>query len=195
MVSKTVEHGLRAYEIGEKVHALRMRKKIGLVELGKHTGLSAALLSKIERSHLFPPLGTLLRIAMVFGVGLDYFFTDERKRHVAAVVRKSERQRFPDTTERRHVSYWFESLDFAANDRKSSSYLAEFTEGLPGKVPRHEHPGHETIYVLHGRLGLEIGSDDYELAAGDSIYFDSAVPHSYRRVGSAICKGVILTVP
>ncbi len=191
----TVEHGLRAYEIGAKVHALRMRKKIGLVELGKHTGLSAALLSKIEHSHIFPPLGTLLRIGMVFGVGLDYFFTDERKRHVVAVVRRSERQKFPDTTERKHVSYWFESLDFAANERKSSSYLAEFSEGQPGKIPRHEHDGHETLYVVTGKLGMEIGSDQYELATGDSIYFDASVPHSYRRIGSVTCRAVILTVP
>jgi transcriptional regulator with XRE-family HTH domain len=54
----------------------------GLVELGKHTGLSAASLSKLERGKLFPTLPTRLRIAMVFGVGLDYFFTDERKRRV-----------------------------------------------------------------------------------------------------------------
>ena len=59
---------------------------MGLVELGKHTGLSAALLSKLERDKLYPTLPTLLRIAMVFSVGLDYFFTDERKRHVVSVV-------------------------------------------------------------------------------------------------------------
>ena len=58
------------------------------MELGKHTGLSAALLSKLERDKLYPTLPTLLRIAMVFSVGLDYFFTDERKRHVVSVVRK-----------------------------------------------------------------------------------------------------------
>jgi transcriptional regulator with XRE-family HTH domain len=47
---------------------------MGLVELGKHTGLSAAMLSKLERGKLFPTLPTLLRIALVFGVGLEYFF-------------------------------------------------------------------------------------------------------------------------
>src|SRR5688572_7738615 len=71
MLSRTLEEGLRNYEIGDKVRALRLRKKMALVELGRHTGLSAALLSKIERSNIYPPLPTLLRIAMVFGVGLD----------------------------------------------------------------------------------------------------------------------------
>src|SRR5688572_31195952 len=54
MLSTTLEEGLRNYEIGEKVRALRLRKKMALVELGRHTGLSAALLSKIERSNIYP---------------------------------------------------------------------------------------------------------------------------------------------
>jgi transcriptional regulator with XRE-family HTH domain len=53
---------------------------MGLVELGKHTGFSAAMLSKLERGKPFPALPALLRIALVFGVGLEYFFTDERLR-------------------------------------------------------------------------------------------------------------------
>ena len=75
-----ISENLQRYSIGEKLRTLRLRKNMGLVELSKHTGLSAALLSKLERGKLFPTLPTLLRIAMVYSVGLDYFFTDERKR-------------------------------------------------------------------------------------------------------------------
>src|SRR3954463_1415558 len=96
-VNNTISEGLGRYSIGEKLRTLRLKKSMGLVELGKHTGLSAAMLSKLEREKLFPTLPTLLRIAMVFGVGLDYFFTDERKRHVVAIARKKERIRFPET--------------------------------------------------------------------------------------------------
>lgn len=55
MLTPTLADGLKDYAIGEKVRALRLRKKMGLVELGQHTKLSAALLSKIERGKLFPP--------------------------------------------------------------------------------------------------------------------------------------------
>src|SRR4029079_845626 len=96
-LNKTILEGLQPYALGEKLRTLRLKKSMGLVELGKHTGLSAAMLSKLEREKLFPTLPTLLRIAMVFGVGLDYFFTDERKRHVVAIARKKERIRFPET--------------------------------------------------------------------------------------------------
>ena len=71
MLSKTLQDGLSDYQIGAKIRTLRLKKKMGLVELGLHTGLSPALLSKIERGRLFPTLPTLLRIALVFGVGLE----------------------------------------------------------------------------------------------------------------------------
>jgi mannose-6-phosphate isomerase-like protein (cupin superfamily) len=49
--------------------------------------------------------------------------------------------------------------------------------------------------VLKGALSIKIGSDEYVLEAEDAIYFDSAVPHSYRRRGAKPCTGVIVTVP
>ncbi|HSP35804.1 MAG TPA: cupin domain-containing protein [Thermoanaerobaculia bacterium] len=192
MASATVEEGLRRYGIGAKVRALRLRKKMPLVELGKHTGFSAALLSKIESSKIFPPLGTLLRIAMVFGVGLDHFFRDPGEKPALAVVRRKDRVRLPNDP--KHPSYDFESLDFPANERRSSSYFAEFHEVRPEKAPVHAHPGAETIYVISGKLSITIGAEEHELAAGDSIYFDSSVPHSYRRIGGAECRAVVNTV-
>src|SRR5271168_3319996 len=118
MLSETLSKGLRSYAIGEKLRGLRLRKKMGLVELGQHTGLSAAMLSKVERGKLFPTLPTLLRIALVFSVGLEYFFLDEKKRHVVAIVRRAQRKRFPERPDGRDVSFYFESLDFAAVERK-----------------------------------------------------------------------------
>jgi transcriptional regulator with XRE-family HTH domain len=194
MTTKTIEDGLRPYGLGEKLRALRLKKSLGLVELGKHTGLSPAMLSKLERGKLFPTLPTLLRIAMVFGVGLDYFFTDERKRHVVAIIRKKERMRFPDDAETGTISYNFECLDFKANERKLNAYYAEFESATPQRLRPHQHPGAELLYMISGNLELTIGSSKYELEAGDAAYFDSAVRHSYHRVGKEACCGVIVTV-
>jgi len=191
----TISQGLGRYSIGEKLRTLRLRKSMGLVELSKHTGLSAALLSKLERGKLFPTLPTLLRIAMVYGVGLDYFFTDERKRRVVSVVRKDERVRFPERPGTQEVPYFFECLDYRATERKLSAYVAEFQELSGEKVKAHQHPGVELLYLIKGSLTLKIGSEEFELEAEDAIYFDSAVLHSYRRRGSKPCTGVIVTVP
>ena len=195
MLSETLNKGLGGYAIGEKVHALRLRKKMGLVELGRHTGLSAAMLSKVERGKLFPTLPTLFRIALVFNVGLEYFFSDERKRHVLAIVRKAERQRFPERPDERDISFYFESLDFRAVERRLNAYYAEFQPLLPSKARPHHHPGVEFLSVLQGTLALRIGAEEYTLDAGDSIYFDSTLPHSYRRVSSKPCGAIVVTVP
>ena len=193
MVSQTIEENLRPYQIGAKLRALRLKKSMGLVELGKHTGLSPALLSKLERDKLYPTLPTLLRIAMVFSVGLDYFFADERKRHIVSVVRRSERIRLPERPGVADVAYRFESLDYKCNERRTSSYLAEFEPVVPEKLKPHQHPGSEFLHVVKGRLGLKIGLEDYELDAGDSIYFDATVPHTYRRLGKSLCQAMIVT--
>src|SRR5579862_1465124 len=194
-MNATIADGLGRYSIGEKLRTLRLRKSMGLVELGKHTGLSAALLSKLERGKLFPTLPTLLRIAMVFGVGLEYFFTDERKRRVVGVVRREERVRFPERPGAQDVQYYFECLDYRATERKLSAFLADFQEVPVEKLKPHQHAGIEFLYVLKGSLALKIGSDEYVLEAEDAIYFDSAVPHSYRRRGAKACTAVIVTVP
>ena len=194
-IPDTISEGLERYSIGEKLRAMRLRKSMGLVELGKHTGLSAALLSKLERGKLFPTLPTLLRIAMVFGVGLDYFFTDERKRRVVGVVRGKERVRFPERPGTADVQYYFECLDYRATERKLSAFLADFQEIPLEKIKPHQHAGIEFLYVLKGTLAMKIGSEEFLLEAEDSIYFDSAVLHSYRRQGSKLCTGVIVTIP
>jgi transcriptional regulator with XRE-family HTH domain len=194
-ITDTVLDGLNRYTIGEKLRTLRLRKSMGLVELGKHTGLSAALLSKLERGKLFPTLPTLLRIGMVYGVGLEYFFTDERKRRVVSVVRHKERVRFPERPGTADVPYYFECLDYRATERKLSAFLADFQEIPAQRVKQHQHAGVEFLYLLKGTLSLKIGGEEFVLEADDSIYFDSAVQHSYGRVGAKACVGVIVTVP
>ena len=195
MIPATITDGLKPYSIGEKIRTLRLKKSMGLVELGTHTGLSAALLSKLERGKLFPTLPTLLRIALVFSVGLDHFFTDERKRRVVAIVRKQDRVRFPERPGTPAVSYFFECLDYPATERRMNAFLADFQDLPPEKTRPHQHPGIEFLYLLSGDLTMKVASDQYELEAGDSIYFDSGLQHSYRRTGKRPCHAVIVTVP
>jgi transcriptional regulator with XRE-family HTH domain len=194
LINKTIVDGLKPYAVGEKLRTLRLKKSMGLVELGRHTGLSPAMLSKLERGKLFPTLPTLLRIAMVFGVGLDFFFADERKRHVVSIVRKQERLKFPENPGSSVIAYNFESLDFKASERKLNAFYAEFEPVPADKVRPHQHPGVELLYLISGRLELHISSDMHLLEEGDAIYFDSAVRHSYRRLGKNRCSAVIVTV-
>ena len=193
MLTRTLRSGLEAYAIGAKLRGLRLEKKMRLVELGRHTGLSAALLSKIERDRLFPTLPTLLRIALVFGVGLDFFFMGAREQPVVGVVRRRERMRFPEKPGARQPAFQFQSLDFTAVERRFNAYLADFAAVRPEQVHLHDHPGGEFIFVVRGTLGVQVHGEEHVLDAEDSIYFDSAIPHGYRRVGALVCSALVVT--
>jgi len=191
MLSETLTTGLEGYAIGPKIRRLRLRRKLGLVQLGEHTGLSPALLSKLERGHIFPTLPTLLRIAMVFGVGLEQFFKGDSERPVHAVVRKADRIRLPDRPGQKVPAYYFESLDYPVSERKLNGYYVEIEAEDDPSEP-HEHAGAEIIFVLRGELVLNLEGDDFTLQEGDSMYFDSNHPHSYRRNGPSPCAAVVV---
>jgi transcriptional regulator with XRE-family HTH domain len=193
MLPAELQEGLKAYGIGPKIRAIRLKRKMGLIQLGQHTGLSPATLSKIERGQLFPTLPTLLRIATVFSVGLDYFIVANRDKPVIGIVRHKDRLRFPEAPGAGDAQYEFESLDFPAVQRLLNSYYAEFFAVPAARLRRHQHPGAEFIYVLSGTLIIHIGEGEETLDARDSIYFDSTVPHAYRRSGSKACCALVVT--
>ena len=75
--TETTERFIAEKHIGERIKRLRLKKSMGLVELGKHTGLSASFLSQLETGRVVPTLRNLARIAMVFSKDLSYFFESE----------------------------------------------------------------------------------------------------------------------
>ena len=192
MLSETLATELERYRIGPRIKTLRLGKKMGLVQLGAHTGLSPAMLSKIERGQLFPTLPTLLRIAMVFGVDLEHFFT--REGPLIAVTRRSQRLRLPSLPDAGAPPYFFESLNYPAADRPMEAYLAEFPRQGDASVP-HRHGSAEFIYVISGRLAVNVDTEEVVLDQGDAMHFDSSVPHSYRREGQGACSAIVVTVP
>lgn len=191
MLSDTLAEGLGRYRIGDKIRALRQQKKLKLKELGAHTGLSTATLSKIERGQLHPTLPTLLRIALVFGVGLEHFFVESAPKPLLAVVRKKDRVRLPDRPGQKRPAYFFESLDFPVTERRMEAYYAEFPERAEASAP-HRHDGVELVYVLDGALCVTIGGASTTLGEGDALYFDSSVPHTYARAGATACKAIVV---
>src|SRR4051812_33592416 len=192
MLSETLMAGLNQYGIGAKIRALRLKKGLGQVQLGEHTGLSPALLSKIERGQLFPTLPTLLRIAMVFGVGLEHFFTQEGKRPSVAITRKKDRLRLPDRPGEA-PAYHFESLNFPVTDRIMDAYYANFPVSSRRSEP-HQHGSVEFIYILKGRLTVDVDGDEATLDEGDAMQFDSSAPHTYQSQGPGGASAIVVVL-
>ena len=180
--------------IGERIKFLRQRKHMGLVELGRYTGLSASFLSQLETGRVVPTLRNLARIAMVFSRDLSYFFEPERP-ELFRVHRATERQRLPQTGAA-DPDYFFESLGQVPTEQAIAPYVAEFLPGDGRRLPTsHQHAGAEFLYMLSGHLRLVHEGRTELLERGDAVYFDPAVKHSYERIGDEVCTALILTIP
>ena len=176
--------------IGERIKHLRLKKSMGLVELGRHTGLSASFLSQLETGRVVPTLRNLARIAMVFSKDLSYFF-DPEPQTLFRIHRSKDRVRLPQSGVP-DPSYFFESLGYLVPDRQLDPYFAEF---LPAKTPRsHQHFGSEFLYLLSGRLTIRHAAATYELAQGDAVYFDASTSHSYECNGPESATALIVTL-
>ena len=189
----TAEAFIAERRIGERIKRLRLKKSMGLVELGRHTGLSASFLSQLETGRVVPTLRNLARIAMVFSKDLSHFFEPE-PHTLFRVHKKHERVRLPQTGVD-DPTYYFESLGYMVPDRHLDPYYAEF---IPLKatidVRPHVHPGYEFLFMLEGELDIRHGDKTHTVEAGDGVYFDASTPHSYRCVGKNSAVVLIVTM-
>jgi len=191
VATEAAESFISEKKLGERIKQLRVKKGMGLVEVGRHTGLSASFLSQLETGRVVPTLRNLARIALVFSKDLSYFFEPEPKT-LFRVQRAKDRIRLPQSGTDDPV-YYFESLGYLVPDRQLDPYFAEF---LPNVKPRraHQHPGCEFLYVLDGKLDISHGEGRHTLEAGDAVYFDANTPHSYSNAGETPAKALIVTL-
>lgn len=178
--------------IGERIKYLRLKKSMGLVELGRHTGLSASFLSQLETGRVVPTLRNLARIAMVFSKDLSYFF-DPEPQTLFRIHRMKDRVRLPQTGVN-DPAYFFESLGYLVPDRQLDPYFAEFLPGKQVGSRAHQHVGSEFLYVLNGALDIQHGEGKYHLDPGDAVYFDANTIHSYACSGEVSASVVIVTL-
>ena len=189
----TAEAFIAERRIGERIKRLRLKKSMGLVELGRHTGLSASFLSQLETGRVVPTLRNLARIAMVFSKDLSYFFEPEAHT-LFRVHKKNERVRLPQTGVD-NPTYYFESLAYMVPDRNLDPYYAEFVplKGAAEARP-HVHPGYEFLFMLEGELEIKHGDKMNVVESGDAVYFDASTPHAYRCAGKTPAVALIVTM-
>ena len=190
---ETAEQVIEEKRIGERIKRLRLKKSMGLMELGRHTGLSASFLSQLETGRVVPTLRNLARIAMVFSKDLSYFFESEPQA-LFRIHRRKERMRLPQSGAEPPTTF-IESLGTMAPDREMDPYFAEFQPlGKEMEPKEHQHAGSEFLYVLEGELRIRHGEQECTLEAGDAAYFDSSTPHSYQCVGKKAAAALMVTV-
>jgi transcriptional regulator with XRE-family HTH domain len=190
---ESAESCIAEKRIGERIKYLRLKKSMGLVDLGRHTGLSASFLSQLETGRVVPTLRNLARIAMVFSKDLSYFF-DPEPESLFRVHRGKQRVRLPQTGVA-DPAYYFESLGYLVPDRQLDPYFAEFLPNKRDREPKsHQHLGCEFLFLLTGKLDVQHGEVTHHIEAGDAAYFDAATVHSYVCIGDEPATALIVTL-
>jgi transcriptional regulator with XRE-family HTH domain len=179
---------LEPYCIGLKLRSLRTQKRLTLSRLAAETGLSTALLSKLETDRMIPTLSTLATICRVYGVGLSHFFA-EPARHSLSITRKAHLQASARGPEAVKVT--------PLNDAEGAHIRAQMIEFPPGgssvamNVPRQANG---LLYVLEGKLRLDAGGLHEVLEAGDCICMESEMPLAWSAADKRRCR-VLAVLP
>jgi transcriptional regulator with XRE-family HTH domain len=190
-MAKTVSYAqwsLEPYCIGLKLRSLRTRKRMTLSRLAAETGLSTALLSKLETDRMIPTLPTLATICRVYGVGLSHFFA-EPARHKLSITRKAHLQasaRGPETVKVTPL-----------NDAEGARLRAQMIEFPPGGTSVAMNVSHEAnglVYVLEGKLRLDAGGMQEVLEAGDCACMESEMPLAWSAADKRRCR-VLAVLP
>ena len=164
--------------VGEKVKILREQKGLSLKEVADLTGFSTALLSQMENHLVSPSLGTIIKLARAFGVRVGDFL-GETEGEPYSIVRKDERKtvsRFASTDGVKY-GYSYESLGFDKKDRHMEPFIVTLEPATVKAAKTSVHDGEEFIFVLEGEMEVILGNHTDILYPGDSIYYDSTIPH------------------
>ena len=161
-----------------KVKSIRERQNMSIEELAEKSDVKLEVLEAMENGEIIPSLTPLTKMAKALGVRLGTFL-DDTPQLGPVVVRggKTEEVLYfsgrEDVTNSSNLEY--HSLGAGKIDRNLDPFIIDITYEEDYKLSSHE--GEEFIYVLEGEIEVEYGNDIFTIAAGDSIYYDSVVPH------------------
>lgn len=169
--------------IGYKLKRIREDNNLSLENLATQSGIQQVYIELIEKGQVSPSLATLIKLARTLGIRLGTFLDGMESPEPTLMQQKQQTPQLSihlsqeNDQDSEHLNY--RSLAENKPDRNMEPFIinVEYVDtSNPAFLSHHE--GEEFIYVLDGAVRLQYGSDTYQIDKGDSIYFDSIVPHA-----------------
>jgi len=188
-----------ASKVGNRLRAERERRGISLRELARRVGVSPSLVSQIELDRVNPSVSTLYSLVTELGMTMSDVFGDGRPAERAAQQPRSS-DGLAERPETRRVinlasGVRWERLTPGPDHDTDFLFVTYDVDGSSSEGNRSmRHSGHEYGLILSGKLEVTVGFDHYELGPGDSISFDSTVPHHLTNRGDEPVRGVWVVV-
>lgn len=180
-------------KVGERIRTYRERLEMSTETLAEASGVSKDVITAIEKGETYPALGVLVKLSRALGQRLGTFMDDQVKPD-PLIVRSMDRV----CEKTSHKTSTSEGLRYAPlgrgkPDRHMEPFFIDVTAGA--EPPLSSHEGEEFLYVLTGESLLVYGHEEYVLKAGDSVYYNSLVPHavrSYNNTGSTLVATIFI---
>ncbi|XEC96203.1 helix-turn-helix domain-containing protein [Paenibacillus tarimensis] len=161
--------------LGQRIRIIRKQQNRTLDEIASQCGFTKSLLSKIENEVSTPPISTLMKIAEALGVKVSELL--EENRDIETIFTRAEHAQDIRHWIKTEKGYSFYAFAAGRPDKLMQPY---YFVAKKGEVKKHvfTHSGEEFVYVLEGSMKYKVGSIEYTLQAGDSIYFTSLEEHT-----------------
>ncbi len=176
-------------DVGEKIRNLRMKKGMSVTDLAQKSGLTESTISGIEDHSISPPLGNIIALANAFHVTVGEIFGDSADSPFC-IVRSDDQKtvsRF-GSTDGKSSGYSYKSLGHQKENRQMEPFLVTLNPAGSTRIEPNKHPGEEILYVLEGQVEVRLAEHTDILKPGDSIYYDSTLPHVVSCHGDAPAK-------
>ncbi|THB80593.1 MAG: helix-turn-helix domain-containing protein [Desulfobacteraceae bacterium] len=193
-----VKDEVAALNLGSKIRNLRKQRAMTLQEVSDATGLSKPLLSQVENNIAAPPIATLIKISTALGVKISHFFREQNHENRVVVVKKDQRygiKKLSHHNKEMGIGYRYESLAYPMVGKQMEPFIAEIEPRKEQEMLYNDHKGEEFLHVMEGTVEFKSSDQTHTLEMGDSIYFDSSIPHALRGIGGTAKSLVVIFTP
>lgn len=166
-------------QIGDRIKGFRTKKKMSLEDTSRESGIPQSVIAGIEDHSISPPLGDIISLAEAFKVSVGEVFGDSADSPFC-IVRNDDRKKVSrfNSADGKSGGYGYESLGYQKQNRQMEPFMVTLTPVAdPTLVEANRHVGEEFLFVLQGEVDVKLSGHTDVLTAGDSIYYDSNLPH------------------
>jgi transcriptional regulator with XRE-family HTH domain len=180
------------YHFGEKLRQVREHKGYTLKVVAQKAGVSESLVSQIERNHVSPAIDTLLALADVLDINLEFLFDEYRKKRPVQVIRANER---PSINEDDITYEQLAKPSGSDTENSIESYVLHIPAGSHTHRGSYGHIGREFGIITKGKARLTYENTEYILNEGDSVSFSAGVRHVLENVGNCDLEAIWFVTP
>jgi len=177
--------------VGVNIKRMREGQNLTLRALAKKLGISASFLSQVESGKASPSLSTLKAISDALSTTIGSLIGEGEKVEGDPIVRSGERKYMQEVGKGINL-YLLTSRD---PNKQMEPLLFKLKEGATSGGASYKHFGQEFVLVLKGSIEITLNEIEYILRKGDSIYFNSSVPHAFKNIGKDEAEAVWVVTP